>query len=321
MINLITTENLFRFKESKELVHFDLSNFEVDDGAIKSVGMSRTELFREVLERIRVREDFLKKERKNANGETIGLTILSKSMIIRAFVEIRSRRTSVHNLIRQNGYSRGIYEFLKEVSDVKDGQIAVDEQIRLSKAIAEWEEDTEKERIRSERASKSILERIIEFILSLFGIKFSPKEREVTNKGQVKRDFKNAEIDPTSHEPSKPKKKKSLGVIVGPKEKEMLIPARVQKAIDYVDRKNNGLIWLDEVVAAISSPEFGKDKVADLIYYDQKRRYLEIRTMNQVRHVLYGENWSPIRRGSKLLWIIWTMFLLKNRSFPRLRIL
>ncbi|EMO22174.1 hypothetical protein LEP1GSC168_2162 [Leptospira santarosai str. HAI134] len=308
LINLITVENLFRFKESKEPVHFDLSNFEVDDAAIKSVGMSRAELFREVLERIRVREDFLKKERKSGSGETIGLTILAKAMILRAFIEVRPRRTSIHNLIRQNGYPRGIYEFLKEVSDVKDGQNAVDEQIRLSKAIAEWEEDAEKERIRSERASKSILERIIEFILSLFGIKISP--RETTNKGSIKRDSKNTETtDHTSSESSKPKKKKSLGVIVGPKEKEMIIPARVQKAIDYVDRKNNGLIWLDEIVVAVSSPEFGKDKVADLIYYDQKRRYLEIRAMNQVRHVF-------IRREleSDPTWIQTTLDYLDNVS-------
>ncbi|MDI7195917.1 hypothetical protein QMM61_04250 [Leptospira santarosai] len=308
LINLITVENLFRFKESKEPVHFDLSNFEVDDAAIKSVGMSRAELFREVLERIRVREDFLKKERKSGSGETIGLTILAKAMILRAFVEVRPRRTSIHNLIRQNGYPRGIYEFLKEVSDVKDGQTAVDEQIRLSKAIAEWEEDAEKERIRSERASKSILERIIEFILSLFGIKISP--RETTNKGPIKRDSKNTETtDHTSSESSKLKKKKSLGVIVGPKEKEMIIPARVQKAIDYVDRKNNGLIWLDEIVVAVSSPEFGKDKVADLIYYDQKRRYLEIRAMNQVRHVF-------IRREleSDPTWIQTTLDYLDNVS-------
>lgn len=89
----------------------------------------------------------------------------------------------------------------------------------------------------------------------------------------------------------------------------MLIPARVQKAIDYVDRKNNGLIWLDEVVAAISSPEFGKDKVADLIYYDQKRRYLEIRTMNQVRHVF-------IRREleSDPAWIQTTLDYMDNVS-------
>ncbi|MBW9231104.1 hypothetical protein JQK62_01425 [Leptospira santarosai] len=308
LINLITVENLFRFKESKEPVHFDLSNFEVDDAAIKSVGMSRAELFREVLERIRVREDFLKKERKSGSGETIGLTILAKAMILRAFIEVRPRRTSIHNLIRQNGYPRGIYEFLKEVSDVKDGQTAVDEQIRLSKAIAEWEEDAEKERIRSERASKSILERIIEFILSLFGIKISP--RETTNKGPIKRDSKNTETtDHTSSESPKPKKKKSLGVIVGPKEKEMIIPARVQKAIDYVDRKNNGLIWLDEIVVAVSSPEFGKDKVADLIYYDQKRRYLEIRAMNQVRHVF-------IRREleSDPTWIQTTLDYLDNVS-------
>ncbi|ASP41099.1 hypothetical protein AMR47_20865 [Leptospira interrogans] len=76
----------------------------------------------------------------------------------------------------------------------------------MSKAIAEWEEDTEKERIRSERASKSILVRIIEFILSLFGIKVAPKERDTTNNGQVKKDFKNIVSDHSSQEPSKPKK-------------------------------------------------------------------------------------------------------------------
>lgn len=309
LINLITGENLFRFKESKEPVNFDLSNFEVDDAAVKSVGMNRSELFRQVLDRIRAREDFLKKERKGAGGETIGLLILAKSMILRSFIEVRPRRTSIHNLVRQNGYQRGIYEFLKEVSDVKDGQAAVDEQIRLSKAIAEWEEDTEKERIRSERASKSFIERIVEFILSLFGIKLSPKEKEIPNRGQVRKETKNAEIDNSPQESAKPKKKMSLGVIVGPKEKEMMVPARLQKAIDYVDRKNNGLIWLDEVVVAVSSPEFGKDKVADLIYYDQKRRYLEIRAMNQVRHVF-------IRREleSDPTWIQTTLDYLDNVS-------
>ncbi|RHX92033.1 hypothetical protein [Leptospira stimsonii] len=309
LINLITGENLFRFKESKEPVQFDLSNFEVDEVALKSVGMSRNELFREVLERIRAREDFLKKERKGSGGDVIGLQILAKSMILRAFTEIRPRRTSIHNLVRQNGYTRGIYEFLREVSDVKDGQAAVDEQIRLSKAIAEWEEDTEKERIRSERASKSILERLIEFILSLFGISVAPKEREISNKGYVRKDLKVSDAENPQQESAKPKKKLSLGVIVGPKEKEMIVPARLQKAIDYVDRKNNGLIWLDEVVVAVASPEFGKDKVADLIYYDQKRRYLEIRAMNQVRHVF-------IRREleSDPTWIQSTLDYLDNVS-------
>ncbi|MBM9499340.1 hypothetical protein JWG44_03650 [Leptospira sp. 201903071] len=309
LINLITGENLFRFKESKEPVHFDLSNFEVDEVALNSVGMSRNELFREVLERIRAREDFLKKERREPGGEVIGLQILAKSMILRAFTDIRPRRTSIHNLVRQNGYPRGIYEFLREVSDVKDGQAAVDEQIRLSKAIAEWEEDTEKERIRSERASKSIIERIIEFILSLFGISVAPKEREIANKGFVRKDLKVSDPDNPPQESAKPKKKLSLGVIVGPKEKEMIVPARLQKAIDYVDRKNNGLIWLDEVVVAVASPEFGKDKVADLIYYDQKRRYLEIRAMNQVRHVF-------IRREleSDPTWIQSTLDYLDNVS-------
>lgn len=309
LINLITGENLFRFKESKEPVNFDLSNFEADDAALKSVGMNRLELFKEVLDRIRAREDFLKKERKGHNGDVIGLLILAKSMIFRSFTEIRSKRTSIHNLVRQNGFPRGIYEFLREVSDLKDGQAAVDEQIRLSKAIAEWEEDTEKERLRAERAAKSILERIIEFILSLFGIKIAPKEKEVFKGVSARRDPKAADPESPTQESVKQKKKTSLGVIVGPKEKEMIIPARVQKGIDYVDRKNNGLIWLDEVVVAVASPEFGKDKVADLMYYDQKRRYLEIRAMNQVRHVF-------IRREleSDPTWIQSTLDYLDNVS-------
>ncbi|EMO29693.1 hypothetical protein LEP1GSC170_5301 [Leptospira interrogans serovar Bataviae str. HAI135] len=88
-----------------------------------------------------------------------------------------------------------------------------------------------------------------------------------------------------------------------------MVPSRVQKAIDYVDRKNNGLIWLDEVVVAISSPEFGKDKVADLIYYDQKRRYMEIRAMNQVRHVFIRKELE-----SDSAWIQTTLDYLDNVS-------
>lgn len=147
----------------------------------------------------------------------------------------------------------------------------------------------EKLKRKAEQDSKSLLVRLIEWILGLFGINVSggdKKDFEILEDTPVQSRGPSKQTSSKTEEPDQhPKKKKSLGVLLGPKEKATLIPPKLQKVIDYVDRKNNGIIWLDEVVSTSASPEFGKDKVADLMYYDQKRRYIEIRSMNSVRHV------------------------------------
>ncbi|MGJ4745874.1 hypothetical protein ACQV5M_05905 [Leptospira sp. SA-E8] len=288
LINLAFSDIVIRIRESKEPLVVDLGALKIKDSSIQAAGLTKTEVLDQVLERFKTRNDILTREKVTGSGP--GIVALALENVISSFLTNKERRTSIHALIRKNGQPKGIYAFLKDVVEGVDSELVIDDQIRLSKAIADWEKETEKQRLKAIQDSKSILVKLLEWILGLFGVNFSPspkKDVEPADEFQSSKQSKKSTSSGPSAEPEKeaPKKKKSLGVLVGPKEKSTLIPAKVQKAIDYVDRKNNGIIWLDEVVNASSSPEFGKDKVADLMYYDQKRRYIEIRSMNSIRHV------------------------------------
>ncbi|EPG65360.1 hypothetical protein LEP1GSC061_3022 [Leptospira wolffii serovar Khorat str. Khorat-H2] len=287
LINLAFSNIVVAIRESKEPLVVDSSSIKIKDSSIQNAGLTKEEVLDHVLERLRGRNDILTREK--IAGSSAGVVALALENVVSSFLANKERRTSIHNLIRKNAQLKGIYAFLREVTEGVDSEIVIDEQIRLSKAIADWEKENEKLRLKAIQDSKSILVKLLEWILGLFGINIA---------SSTKKDFEPQDEFSVSRPNKKPvpgknpeaekevsKKKKSLGVLMGPKEKSTLIPAKVQKSIDYVDRKNNGIIWLDEVVNAISSPEFGKDKVADLMYYDQKRRYIEIRSMNSVRHV------------------------------------
>ncbi len=287
LINMAFSDLVIRVRESKEPMAIDLASIKIKDSSIQKAGLTKAEVLDQAIERFKSRNDILIREK--ATGNSPGLIALALENVVPSFLMNKERRTSVHNLIRKNGQLKGIYAFLKDVNEGVDSDVVIDEQIRLSKAIADWEKENERLRLKAAQDSKSIIVKLLEWILGLLGIKISSspkKDFEPAEEFQPIRQNKNTAAN-KSGEPEKelPKKKKSLGVLMGPKEKSTLIPAKVQKSIDYVDRRNNGLIWLDEVVSATASPEFGKDKVADLMYYDQKRRYIEIRSMNSVRHV------------------------------------
>lgn len=287
LVNVAFTDIVIRIRETKEPLVVDQSSIKLKDAAIQAAGLSKSEVLDQVLERLKARNDILKRDK--SIGTSPGVLVLAVENVLPAFLYNKEKRTSVHNLIRKSGQPKGIFAFLREVSEGIDSEVAIDEQIRLSKAISEWEKENEKLKRKAEQDSKSILVRLIEWILGLFGINVSAgdkKDFEILEETPSQTKSSSKQSTPKTEEPDQStKKKKSLGVLLGPKEKSLLIPPKLQKVIDYVDRKNNGIIWLDEVVSTSASPEFGKDKVADLMYYDQKRRYIEIRSMNSIRHV------------------------------------
>jgi hypothetical protein len=175
-------------------------------------------------------------------------------------------------MAKESSLKGGIYEFLKEIPASFPNRVHfVEEQLNLSKAVTEWESELEAERIRKEQEAKGLLVRFLEWIASLFGIK-TQKSRE-----SDKVDSKKNEV--------KQKNKPSLGVYGGPKEREIIISNVVQKAIDYVDRHNRGLIWLDDVLAALNSSNYSLVNLSDMLFFDKQRRYLEIRSLNEIRHV------------------------------------
>lgn len=260
-----------------ELYNLNLQNFELDDLLLGLYNNNREKAFIAVTERIASNRSILYRHTKDNNFLASGMTMIFKENVPQAFIKMPGTRNLLHLISKQNGYNGGIYDFLIPVNK-DDPKTIVDQQIALSKAISEWENEQEKERIKKENAGKPVFVRIIEFILSLFGFGISQSK---TNSKIQQQDDK-AEVEESKVSTSKPK---SIGVIVGPKEKKMMVPVKVQKAVEYVERNNKGLIWIDEVLSAINSPQFSADTVSDMLYYDSKRRYLEIRALNNLKPV------------------------------------
>lgn len=264
-----------------------------------STKISREEAFAIVLERIKAPGDvFAMDERRSADQSgPPGVYLMHAANLPQAFIRNKKRRSFLHIFARQNGRPNGIYSFLREVNEADFSREIVDEQIALSRAIREWEDDQEKERLKRELASLGIFERIWRFFLGLFGIQADRRAESVS--------------EPKKARSSRKGRKGATGVLVGPREKAAKIPERVQKAVDYVARKNRGIIWLDEVQTALGTARFTSDSLGDMLFYDAQARYEEVRALLQERRVF-------IERAhlGDVVWIQATLDYLENVARP-----
>ncbi|MCB1322032.1 MAG: hypothetical protein KDK34_17370, partial [Leptospiraceae bacterium] len=90
------------------------------------------------------------------------------------------------------------------------------------------------------------------------------------------------------------------------------IPAKVQKAIDYVDRNFKGIIWIDEVLLTLGTVKYTADQIGDYLYYDKQNRYIEVKPLINIRRVfLRRENEGDPR------WVQATIDYLENVAQPR----
>lgn len=279
-LDYIVNENLKNLNMRFNVYNLNLENVIIDDIILKSFGNNREEVFSAIVEKIKQNRNIIYRKSKKEKFElTNGLTMIFKENIPLAFIKSKNIRNLLNVIVKQNGFSAGIYDFLIPVTP-EDPKDLVNQQIALSKAIDEWIAETEKENIKKQNALKSPVVRFIEFILSLFGFKINtPVNSHPIFNNDLPEESKILEISNAEE------KKKSIGVLVGPKEKKILIPAKVQKAIEYVERSNKGLIWVDEVLHAIGTPQYSANEIGDMLYYDQNRRYMEIRSLNSIRHV------------------------------------
>ena len=259
------------------------------------------QLFTVVCARVREPGDvMLLEERRQTEGrsdEKRGVYMLHAANLPQGFIRNRKRRSFLHLYARENGRSDGIYSFLREVSDTNTPRELVDEQIALSRAIREWEGEQEKARLKKELAAMGFFHRLWRFVLGLFGMQRARRSTDTT--------------DAKSRARVRPAKSGATGVLVGPREKRAAIPERVQKAIDYVDRKNRGIIWLDEVETALASTRYTSDGLGDLLFYDALGRYEEIRALVQEKRVFIARS-----RLNELTWIEATLDYLENVSAP-----
>lgn len=272
MIDVMLKNKLSQLNMQFDPLYFSLEEFSVDPEFAKQTGIDKSTLFNKFLQKCKSNPDLVSHIEKRAGQDSSGIHLLYKENLPTSFIRFKKKRNFLHNMAKESSLKGGIYEFLKEIPASFPNRVHfVEEQLNLSKAVTEWESELEAERIRKEQEAKGLLVRFLEWIASLFGIK-TQKSRE-----SDKVDSKKNEV--------KQKNKPSLGVYGGPKEREIIISNVVQKAIDYVDRHNRGLIWLDDVLAALNSSNYSLVNLSDMLFFDKQRRYLEIRSLNEIRHV------------------------------------
>ena len=275
LIEQIGQDTLQKLNMLFEPYFFNKSQFSVSS-ALAEIFKDKDELFNLVAEKIKENPEVLAMEERRENtdraeGETPGLFLIFRYNLARSFVQNKNRRNFLHLMARTGGHEKGIYDLLIEVKEGIDPPEIIDEQIKLARSIREWEEELEKERRKKEKSGQSFFTRIVNFFKRLFGgdSEFSPKkDGEPGGKGE------RGDADPAPT---------ARGVLVGPKERSMKVPVAVQKAIEEVDRKNNGIIWLDEVIKHMGSTKFTPDMIGDMLHYDEMERYQEVRPLIKIR--------------------------------------
>lgn len=207
---------------------------------------------------------------------------LFRSNLIQAFIDYKNQRNLLHLMAKQNGIEEGIYDFVKQNANLSESAKRLQEELLI--AIRRWEEDRRKELLKKERAKQGIIQRIINWFFSLFGLGI-----------QTKTDLSN--IDQTLPEAPTLTNRQKRTRPAAPMNHRRLIPKQVERAIEYIERKYEGLIWLDDLVDTLASPNLNSDAVGDILYYDREQRFKEIRSIAKIKRVfirmenLEDSNW------------------------------
>ena len=292
LIDLMTQDSINKLNMQFEPVYFSPSRFELPDAAIENY-IKKSDLYKAVLERMEADPEVLSyKEQREATGPA-GTYFIYRANMPRAFIDNKGRRSFLHLFCKQNDMPRGIYDLLRAVDDSSAPRKLVDEQIGLSKAIREWEDEIEKERLKQERRKLGFFGRLLAFLRSLFGGNESPTRR--------------SDDVPSVQRKPREKKARKTGVIAGPRERQEVIPGRVQKAIDYVDRNFRGIIWLDEVLSALGTVRYNENQIGDMLFYDKENRYIEVKALLAIRRVFLYRS-----REQDEAWIQSTIDYLEN---------
>ena len=201
-------------------------------------------------------------------GQAGNYFFLFKSNLVQAFIEHRQQRTLLHLMAKQNDIANGIYDFVSSSPSLNDAAKRLQEELIM--AIRRWEQDRQREIEKRERAKTSFFRRIFDWLLSLFGMLPAslpaddvPAQTQTTSQAQVAR----------RHRPS------------APPDRRRLIPSKIEKAISFVERNQDGLIWVDDVVSSLASATMNLEAVSDILFYDKEQRFKEIRPLSKIRRL------------------------------------
>ncbi|KAB2933225.1 MAG: hypothetical protein F9K24_07715 [Leptonema illini] len=229
-------------------------------------------LLKRLADPLRIFKQFLERAKKDpevlvhqgSRGEHF---FLFRSNLIQAFIDHRSQRTLLHLMAKQNGIPGGIYDFVAQSAGLTEAARRLQEELLL--AIRRWEDDRKREIAKSERAKKSIFQRLIDWVLTVLGLM---PPAPVNDESTV------PEATPATT--ASRRKRPSA-----PAERRKTLPSRVEQAVSFVERKFDGLIWVDDVVEALASPNMNADAVSDMLFYDREQRFKEIRALSKLRRL------------------------------------
>lgn len=286
LIRYLATDVMKKVSGMSEPYYLTPSVLTEESGLARKIQNTNESLFLIILRQLEGMEDVLLYESPDKKDE--GVYILHRFNMPRLFIANPGIRTMIHSAALANQYEKGIYDFLLNVNPSTHPKELVNEQIELSKAIRQWEESLDQTKKKSrKRKNHSVLQRLGRFfsgllmpVLRLFGV-HPPRESDGSDT-----DMPDAALAPGSdHQESR-----KTGVLVGPKEKKIILPPDVQRSIDYVERHNNGIIWLDQVVRLSDTSRFDENTIGDMLFYDNRRRYIEIRPLVKLRRAFISKD-------------------------------
>ncbi|MCB1175367.1 MAG: hypothetical protein KDK39_17465 [Leptospiraceae bacterium] len=309
LIRLVLQENLSRLNMRFEpfLLHKDELN--TLDPAFKDY-LSHDDLFTAVVERLQAMPEVLSMPERRKRSGAPDIYFIYKSNMPRAFVQNSQRRNFLHLFCKENGLKNGIYDCLIDVARPGVPDTVIEDQIALGKAIREWEAEQEKIRQKAALARMSIWERLLYYFRRLFGGGQPDSRRDEDQSSLVD------EAD-ESRMQTGPKRRTKRGTgrqrDPRPKEKIVTIPDKVQQAVDFVERNHHGLIWVDDVLYALSSVKYNENKISDLLYFDKLNRYTEIRSLREQRMIFVRQ-----QNLESKTWIAETIDYLENIINPKI---
>jgi hypothetical protein len=269
---------------------FSLSNFQIPDMLKKYINeQEREKIYKIIVEKLSKNKELIV-YRSKLNPTEQGYYVIFKYNIPKAFIENANRRSFIHLMLKNSGYPSGIYDFVLDTTNKSLPDLLLKEQQQLNKAIKEWEKEIEK------KNKKGILQIIFEWILKLLGILKDTSIKEQVIKETVKED--NVSIS---------RSKKTTYREYIPEYRLKKIPEKIEKAIGFIERQYNGLIWIDELSYVLELKDI--ERLNSIIYYDKDQRFLEIKPLKNIKPLFIRKENLQNQQ-----WVQQTIDFLKNSS-------
>lgn len=263
---------------SFEILSFE--NFTIPNTFLENLDTNKQDIFFQFIKKLRSNPELIVYESKSQSKDKSYYCIY-KTNIPQCFIRNKHHRNLIHLMLKNSGYINGIYDFLLDISQKNKKtslpQMIIDEQIKLHHAIKEWEKQNQK------KSKKSFFLLLWNWLQKLFGI---------TSQEQEKEGYFLPQPETYQINKNKPIQKRKLQI---PKEKMRLIPEKIEKAIEFIERQHKGLIWVEELAYALHYKDI--EELYTILYYDKQQKYEEIKPLKNIKYLfirkenLYNIQW------------------------------